>query len=133
MRSKGMHQAARLIAAFAGLYYVVFGAWAFAAPESFASSIATFPPYNEHYLHDLGAFQVGLGVTLLAAAAWAGDVAVVLLGAAVASILHAVSHVLDRDLGGRAIDPYAVGLIAVVVLLGAVLTTSRGDRRPRSR
>jgi hypothetical protein len=34
------------------------GLWAVAAPRSFAGWIS-FPPYNEHLIHDAGAFQIG--------------------------------------------------------------------------
>jgi hypothetical protein len=33
-------------------------------------SVATYPPFNEHLLHDIGAFNLGLGATLLLALAW---------------------------------------------------------------
>lgn len=31
------------------------------APRSSDLTVATFPPYNQHLLHDIGAFQIGLG------------------------------------------------------------------------
>ena len=54
---------ARYVAVAAGLFLVVFGAWAFFGPKSFFDQIATFQPYNEHLIHDIGAFQIGLGAT----------------------------------------------------------------------
>ncbi|MQA14810.1 MAG: hypothetical protein GEV09_11720 [Pseudonocardiaceae bacterium] len=116
---------ARWVAVLAGLFYLVFGVWAFAAPASFAETVASFPPYNLHYLHDLGAFQVGLGVALLAAVVWSNALGAVLAGVAAASVLHAVSHVLDQDLGGRASDPYSVGLVALAVLAGLAAAARR--------
>jgi hypothetical protein len=95
------------------------------APESFAESVASFPPYNGHYLKDLGAFQVGLGVGLLAAVTWMDGVSAAFLGVAAASVLHAVSHLQDRDLGGRVSDPYTVGLIALLVLTGLAFSGRR--------
>jgi hypothetical protein len=41
--------------------------------------------------------------------------------------MHFVSHVMDRDLGGRAIDPYVFGFLAVV--LG--VTTATRHRQVR--
>jgi hypothetical protein len=109
---------ARVIAILLGAFYLAFGAWAFLDPASFAESIASFPPYNGHLLKDLGAFQFGLGVGLIAAVTWADGVRATFLGVAAASVLHAVSHIQDRHLGGRASDPYTVGLIALLALAG---------------
>lgn len=116
---------ARWVAVLAGFFYLVFGMWAFAAPGSFAETVASFPPYNVHYLHDLGAFQVGLGVALLAAVIWSNALGAVLAGVAATSVLHTVSHVTDHGLGGRASDPYSLGLLAVVVLVGLVEAARR--------
>jgi hypothetical protein len=30
-------------------------------PHSFYDNVATFEPYNRHFLHDIGAFTIGLG------------------------------------------------------------------------
>jgi hypothetical protein len=51
-----------------GLQFAVVGVWAMVDPRSFFDKLATFQPYNQHLLQDLGAFQVGLGVVLLLAA-----------------------------------------------------------------
>jgi hypothetical protein len=48
---------------------LIFGVWALALPASFAAMI-DFPPYNEHLLHDLGAFQIGIGVSLCLVVVW---------------------------------------------------------------
>ena len=105
------------------------GAWAFLDPASFYERVALFPPYNRHLLHDVGAFQVGLGTGLALAAAAAGGRQVALWAAAAASALHALSHVLDRELGGRSTDPVALALIAAVLISAAVMA-SRPTTRP---
>jgi predicted anti-sigma-YlaC factor YlaD len=120
---------ARIIGLLVGAFYLVFGVWAFLAPESFAESVASYPPYNSHYLKDLGAFQVGLGVGMVAAVAWADGISAAFLGVAAASVLHAASHIQDRALGGRASDPYTVGLIALLVLTGLAFSRRRNGRR----
>jgi hypothetical protein len=84
-------------------------------------------PYHEHFLHDLGAFQIGIGVTLLVALAWRDAPTVALTGFLVANALHAVSHAIDLDLGGRASDPYAIG--AVSLLAAAALIVRVRQRR----
>jgi hypothetical protein len=96
------------------------GAWAFLAPESFARFI-DFPPYNEHLIHDVGAFQVGIGVTTLLALWWSDALLVALTGFAVASGLHTVSHLIDRPLGGHAGDVPSLGLLTLVALVAIYL------------
>lgn len=104
----------------AAALFLLSGAWAFADPASFYDTVALFPPYNRHLLHDLGAFQFGLGTALvLGLAGWSG-LRVALWAVAVAAVLHAVSHIIDRDLGGRGTDPLALSLVAVVLVAAAV-------------
>ena len=44
------------------------GLWCLFAPRSFAEAVRF--PYAEHFLHDLGAFQFGIGATLALALIW---------------------------------------------------------------
>lgn len=112
---------AQLIAWLAAAFFIVFGIWAFFAPSNFASQIATFPPYNRHFLHDLGAFQIGLGVALLLGlAGWSG-LGTAVGGAGAGSVLHVIAHLLDRDQGGRSTDPIGLGIIAVALVVAAWL------------
>src|SRR5688572_4680738 len=76
-----MSRLARGIALLAGLFFLGFGLWAFFDPRSFYEQIATYPPYNKHFLHDAGAFQIGIGATLLLALQWKDGLAVALGGA----------------------------------------------------
>jgi hypothetical protein len=109
--------------------FVLPGAWAFADPASFYDAVALFPPYNRHLLHDVGAFQLGLGTALvLGLAGWNG-LRVALWAVAVAAVLHAISHVVDRELGGRDTDPLALTLAAAVLAAAAVATDREVRRR----
>src|SRR2546428_13779778 len=102
-----------MVAVAAGVFMLAFGLWAFFDPQSFYDQIALFSPYNEHLLHDVGAFQVGLGATLLLALVWKSDALLVALaGVGVGAVLHFIAHVEDTDLGGRGSDPFALGGIA---------------------
>jgi hypothetical protein len=104
------------------------GAWAFADPASFYDAVALFPPYNRHLLHDIGAFQLGIGTALLlGVAGWSG-LRVALWSAAVAAVLHAISHIVDRGLGGRDTDPLALS-VAAAVLVAAAVASGREVRR----
>lgn len=102
------------------LVFLVTGLWAMLAPASFYVWVAPFPPYNRHFLHDAGAFQIGLGATLLLALRWRNALFVTLLGVGAGATLHALSHILDRDLGGRRSDPLSLGLLAALLLLAAL-------------
>jgi hypothetical protein len=112
---------------FLAAIFLVPGAWALLAPASFYDVVALYPPYNEHFLHDLGAFQLGLGAALLVAAAGRPGRAVALWGAAVAGTLHAVAHIVDSELGGRASDPLVLSLVAAALLAAALRTEVRRD------
>ena len=96
------------------------GAWAFLAPESFARFI-DYPPYNRHLIHDAGAFQLGIGATVLLALWWSDALVVALTGFAVASGLHTLSHWTDRNLGGHGSDVPSLGLLTVVALIALYL------------
>ncbi len=116
-----LNRAPQAIALAAGLFSAGLGLWAFFDPQSFYDEIALFPPYNEHLLHDVGAFQIGLGATLLLSLVWKGDALLVALaGGSVGAVLHWIAHVEDTDLGGRDSDPFTLGVIAAVIVAGAL-------------
>lgn len=103
-----------------GVAMLVFGFWALLWPQSFADFIE-FPPYNEHLLHDVGAFQIGIGTTLLVSLFWSDAVAVGLFGFSVSGWIHASHHALDLDLGGHASDQWLLGLLALLALVALIL------------
>jgi hypothetical protein len=109
----------RGLAGAGGAAFLVFGVWAFADPESFFDQVATFEPYNQHFLQDIGAFQIGLGAILLLAVLVPGQdvLAVALLGAGAGSAVHVVSHIIGRDLGGRPEADIPVFIIQSLLLL----------------
>jgi hypothetical protein len=111
----------RVITAFVGVGMLALGIWALIDPRSFYEQIATYPPYNVHLFHDVGAFQTGIGATLLLALIRRDVLTVVLVGTSVGTVLHAVSHIVDRDLGGKSTDPFALSLIAVATLVATAI------------
>src|SRR6266511_4010606 len=108
-----------LVLVVAGALMVAAGIWGLVAPRSFAA-FAGFP-YSRHFLHDAGAFQLGIGVTLLAAAAWVDAAAVVLAGFLVTNTVHTVNHVVDLDAGGHRRDAWRLGLLSVLTLAALVV------------
>ncbi|MDG1368455.1 MAG: hypothetical protein P8P85_15470 [Acidimicrobiales bacterium] len=108
----------RTIARVGGGLLLAFGLWAMAGPRSFFDSLATFDPYNQHLIQDLGAFQIGLGVVLLVAALVSPSDGLLtgLVGVGAAMAAHVVSHAVGHDLGGNPkVD------IPVFALLGGLL------------
>lgn len=106
-----------IVAVVAGLATLVAGGWAFTSPASFARAVAF--PEHEHFLHDVGAFQVGLGLLLLLGVVWGDALGTALAASLAANVLHTASHVIDSDLGGAAWQTWS--LAAVSVALGVAL------------
>lgn len=103
------------------------GIWGTIWPRSFFDDfpgagnawVAAFPPYNEHLVRDVGAFYLGYGVLLLAAALLARRrvVQVALVSWVVATIPHGVFHVRHLDV----LDTTQAVLQSVVLAVMALL------------
>src|SRR4029077_6401775 len=85
---------------------------------SFFSSVANFAPANIHLIHDLGAFQIGLGLALIVPVILGAPLRTSLIAVLGASIVHVGAHVEDVNLGGH---PYtdlpALTLICVALAI----------------
>ena len=115
------------IAGAAAASFLITGLWPFFDSLSFYDDVAEFPPYNAHFLHDVGAFQIGLGAVLVFALIWPRDaILVALAGTGVAAAFHFAAHIVDEDLGGTTGQTVTLGLMAVVLLAGAVWQWTRG-------
>jgi PPOX class probable F420-dependent enzyme len=99
-------------------FMLVAGVWALLWPSSFAD-FAEFPEH-EHFLHDLGAFQIAIGVVLVLALLWRDALAVALTGFLVGNTIHAVNHAVDLDLGGRDADPWLLAALSILTLVALV-------------
>jgi len=124
---------ARVLASVVGVFYLLSGGWALLFPSGFYSTVATFSPYNVHLLHDVGAFQIGLGASLLAAAIAGRGLAPVLLGVLAGSVLHLIAHVMDIHLGGHPeTDVPILGLIVAALACALVLELRANTRARKS-
>jgi PPOX class probable F420-dependent enzyme len=103
------------ITALIGLLTAGIGMWCLSDPRSFAQ-FAGFPAH-EHFVHDVGAFQVGLGVLALLALIWSDALVTVLAGYIVANTVHTVNHAVDLDLGGSALQAWALGAASVALVI----------------
>jgi PPOX class probable F420-dependent enzyme len=107
------------VTAFVGTATVGIGIWCLLDPTSFAGVVGFGE--HQHFLHDVGAFQLGLGVTLLLALIWADALATALAGFIVANSVHTVNHVMDLDLGGSAAQAWLLGAVSVALVVAFVL------------
>ncbi len=119
----------------AGASQLIVDVWAFVAPGSFYDTLATFPPQNDHFLKDIGSWNVGLGLAAVIASrtpSWQRGMLAVLT---LQSALHAVSHAIDAGAAQPESKGVAtlVALVAGTLVLGAVLAreSSGGTRAPR--
>jgi hypothetical protein len=79
----------------------------------------------------VGAFQIGIGTTMLLALMWTDGVMVVLAGYVVGSGFHLVSHILDRHIGGHSYDPLVLSVMVTVGLAGMYLRSRVSGRTLR--
>lgn len=107
------------VTAFVGTVTTGIGIWCVLDPPSFARAVGFGE--HQHFLHDVGAFQIGLGITLLLALIWADALAVALAGFIVANTVHTVNHVMDLDLGGSPAQAWALGAVSVALVAAFVL------------
>src|SRR5258708_39128264 len=63
-----------------GTFTLASGLFSALLPVSFYQAVATFSPYNQHLFHDVGVFQIGLGLTLLLTLVFTDALLAVLLG-----------------------------------------------------
>lgn len=110
---------ARASAWFVGLFWLGSGLWAFFAPQSFFEQLATFPPYNEHLLHDIGAFSIGLGAVIVFALLRMSALRAALLGVGVGSVFHVLSHIIDYSQKPDPADVLGLSVIALLTLASA--------------
>ncbi len=119
-----MASVARVVAWLVAVFWIASGAWAFFAPQSFFDTVATYPPYNVHFIHDIGSFMIGLGAVIVLALAGYGGLRGTLLGVGVGSAFHLVSHVIDYD-----IKPDPQDVVGQVVITAAIFFAAFATRR----
>lgn len=116
----------RIVAALGAAGFVLTGLGAMLAPEAFYDAAATFPPYNQHLLQDIGAFNLGLGAALLLALRPRADaLQVALAGGAVAATAHVASHAIGHDLGGTPLLDIPLFALTAVALAAAAWRRQR--------
>lgn len=121
---------AQLWCAVIGGSFALQGLWAFVSPRGFYDALAVFEPFNHHFIRDIGSMEMGIGIAAIVAARRAGGLVVGLTALAAFQVLHVLSHVIDRDDGGRpAFDIAALGLAAALTV-GALVFAARPGHAP---
>lgn len=118
----------RIWCAVVGALIAAQGVWAFLAPRSFFDALATFEPYNAHFLRDIGTIQLGVGVAGVVGSLRNRGVEAGLAGLSAFQVLHVVSHVVDRHHGGRpGFDIPALAVFALVTVFALALAVRDSD------
>lgn len=105
----------------AGLSYLLVGIAMFAAPRWFFETIGPHGPFNRHYVGDIAAFVLPLGVGLMLAAGHPGQWQNVIGLGALASVLHALNHTYDAITHHAPLEHWLVDTLPLLCL-GLLLT-----------
>ncbi len=114
----------------AGALYLVVGVLAFLVPGTFYSELAAFPPENDHFVRDLGTWNVGLGIAALYAAQRESWRRPMLWIVAVQYALHTVSHVIDA---GETSPEWQSWFALALFAVGTVVLAALAALAPRER
>jgi hypothetical protein len=108
----------RAILATGGVLYLLTGLAMIFAPQWFFDNIGNFPPYNRHFLGDLGTFTLPFGVGLLWAMRAPNKHHLFIGCAALASVLHTLDHLYDNVVTpqGDLLQTVQLGLVALALV-----------------
>ncbi len=99
---------------------IIAGAALLIAPQAFYS-FADFAPFNRHYMGDVGAFLLPLGIGLLAAVRAPYDHRSLIGVAALGNILHVINHLYDDLIIERGISIHWLTNTVPLMILGVAL------------
>jgi hypothetical protein len=109
-----------------GLGYLLVGLTQLIAPFWFFEEIGNFPPFNRHYVGDLGSFTLPLGLGLLLAARDLKRQWLLLGVVTLISLLHALNHVYDAIISQGSLSywltdpvPLLVAAILLILVMGS--------------
>lgn len=105
--------------ALAGFFYTFVGVALLAAPVWFFENIGRFPPFNRHYMGDLGSFTLPIGIALLVAAREPLKHRLLIAVVVAANLLHAANHLYDAL--GEPMAHWLVDTVPLVLFAGLFL------------
>ncbi|NRQ33229.1 hypothetical protein HII36_15445 [Nonomuraea sp. NN258] len=129
MRTESPNMFIKITVVVSAATMLITGVWMRIDPASFADWANW--PNHEHFLHDAGVFQIGIGLMMLFALWWRDVIAVVLAGFVFTNSFHAVNHLLDRHLGGRDSDWWQLALFSLLAAAGLAYRLRAVRRRRR--
>ncbi len=129
---------AQLIVGLTGALNLLAGIALLVAPVWFYDTIGTFPPYNRHFLGDLGSFLLPLGAGLLVAARDPARHALLIGVVALGSLLHSLNHTYDALIGRAPLvfwltDTLPLLLVGVLMALAYASLSSPHQEHLRTR
>lgn len=118
-----MNHIVRATLVITGINHLLVTLLTFIAPMWFFTYVGYFPPFNAHFLADIGAFNAPLGVGLLLAARDPFRHRLLITLAAIGNLGHAISHLRDFHLHLPPNMPLVVGMTqqVLVLLIGIIL------------
>jgi hypothetical protein len=101
-----------------GILYSFIGLALIFAPSWFFNTIGNFPPFNRHYMGDLGSFILPMGIGLLIASRNPARHGVLIGAVVAANLFHAANHVYDAIVSKQPISNWMVDSIPLLVFAG---------------
>jgi hypothetical protein len=103
------------------------------APEFFYNTVADYPPFNRHFLGDIGAFSLAVGVGLLLAAREPYKHPLIIGVATLGNLLHVLNHAYDDLFVERLTTQHWLTntiplLVATVMLMIAYWNVSKANK-----
>ena len=96
-----------------GAYHAILGLAMIIIPSWFFENIGNYPPFNQHYIVDFGAYQFPLGIALVLASRQPFQQRLLVGSTIIANILHAFAHVYDDLANGNALSASTVSLLVL--------------------
>jgi predicted anti-sigma-YlaC factor YlaD len=124
----------RFAVIFNGVLTVLTALLSLFASEFFYNTVADYAPFNRHFLGDIGAFSMALGVGLLLAARDPYKHPLIIGAAALGNLLHVLNHAYDDLFVERLTTQHWLTntiplLVATVMLVIAYWNVSRASQR----
>jgi hypothetical protein len=123
----------RSVVLFAGVLNTLIALTILFAPEFFYTALADFPPFNRHFLGDIGAFMLGPNLALLFAARNPSKHRALIGAVALSNLIHFVNHLYDDLFVEHGATLHwltnTVPLLALTILLGVAFFISRERNR----
>ncbi|GAB4578293.1 MAG: hypothetical protein Fur0022_10280 [Anaerolineales bacterium] len=113
----------RAVVLVGGIFYTLVGLALLFAPDWFFNTIGNFPPFNRHYMGDLGSFTLPMGVGLVFASRDPARHGFLIGAVVAANLLHAGNHVYDAILGNQPISRWMMDSVPLLVF-GVVFAVS---------